>query len=42
LAANDTKPVTATNSGNSAAWLLTYLPLAIDAVKIGVAVAPLL
>ena len=42
LAINDTKPVSATNSGNSAAWLASLLTDAEMAANIAVAVAPLL
>lgn len=42
LIANDAKPVSPTNSGNSAAWLTTLLTDAEAAAKIAVVVAPLL
>lgn len=42
LALNDAAPKTATNSGNSAAWLTSVLADAASAARIAVAVAPLL
>lgn len=42
LQANDAKPVSATNSGDSAKWLLSLLPYALDVAKVAMAVAPLL
>lgn len=42
LQANDTKPVSATNSGDGAKWLLSLLPYAVDVAKVAMAVAPLL